>query len=101
MFLGHIISGDGIEVDMAKNNLAVDLPPPTCMKEVSSFLGHAGFYRHFIKDFTNIVKPLTNLLAKDMPFHFSEECLVAFTKLKEVLPVLPFCILPSGESHLS
>jgi len=83
--LGHIISRDGIEVDKAKTDLIVNLPPPTCVKEVRSFLGHVGFCRNFIKNFSKIAKPLTTLLAKDVPFHFSEECLVAFTKLKEAL----------------
>ena len=55
------------------------------MKEVQSFLGYANFYCHFIKDFSKITKPLSNLLAKDVPFHFSEECHEPFSKLKEAL----------------
>jgi len=55
------------------------------VKEVRYFSGHAGFYSHFIKDFSRIAKPLTNLLTKHMSFHFSEECLVTFTILKEAL----------------
>ena len=87
--LGHVISHNGIEVDKAKTNLIVNLPPPTSVKAVRSFLGHAGFYREFIKDFSRIAKPLTNLLAKDVPFHFSEECHVAFIKLKAALTSAP------------
>ena len=87
--LGHIISKDGMEVDKAKTDLIVNLPPPTYVKEVRSFLGHAGFYRGFIRDFSKIAKPLTNLLAKEVQFHFSEDCLVAFTKLKEALISAP------------
>ena len=83
--LHHIISRDGIEVDKAKIDLIVNLPPPTCVKEMRSFRRHASFYRHFIKDFSKIAKSLTNLLAKDMPFHFPDECLMAFTKFKEAL----------------
>ena len=59
------------------------------MKEVRSFFGHASFYCRFIRDFSKIAKPLTNLLAKEVPFHFSEECLVAFTKIKEALTSAP------------
>jgi len=66
--LGHIISRDGIEIDKAKTDLIVNLRPPICMKEVRSFVRHAGFYSCFIKDYNNMAKPLTNLLAKDMPF---------------------------------
>jgi len=83
--LVHVISKDGIEVDKAKTDLIVNLSPPTCVKEVRSFLGHAGFYRRFIRDFSNIAKSLSNLLAKEVPFHFSRDCLVAFTKLKKAL----------------
>ena len=59
------------------------------MKEVRSFFGHAGFYRQFIKDFSKIAKPLTNLLAKDVLFRFFDECHAAFSKLKEVLTSTP------------
>ena len=52
-------------------------------------MGHAGFYRRFIKDFSHIARPLTNLLAKDAPFNFDEECLVAFYTLKKALVSAP------------
>jgi len=86
---GHIISKDGLEVDKTKTDLIVNLLPPTCVKEVRSFLGHAGFYRHFTKDFSKIVKLLSNLLVKDVSFHFSDECLEVFSKLKEALTFAP------------
>ena len=79
--LGHIISRDGIKVDKAETDLIINLHPPTFVKKVRSFLGHAGFYRRFIKDFSKIAKSLSNLLAKDVSFHFSEECYDAFSKL--------------------
>ncbi|RVX01276.1 Retrovirus-related Pol polyprotein from transposon 297 [Vitis vinifera] len=60
--LGHIISKNGIEVDKAKVELIVKLPPPTNVKGIRQFLGHAGFYRRFIKDFSKISKPLCELL---------------------------------------
>jgi len=74
-----------VQVDKAETDLIVNLSPPTYVKKVTFFLGHAGFYRPFIKDFSRIVKPLTNLLAKNAPFHFSKECLVAFTKFNKAL----------------
>ncbi|XP_068638433.1 uncharacterized protein [Aristolochia californica] len=66
--LGHVVSKQGVEVDKVKVHLIANLPPPTSVKGVHSFLGHAGFYRHFIKDFSKISRPLTNLLAQDQDF---------------------------------
>ena len=63
--LGHRVLSKGIEVDMAKIYTIEKLPPPTNVKGIRSFLGHAGFYQRFIKDFLKIVKPLCNLLEKD------------------------------------
>ncbi|RVW86155.1 Retrovirus-related Pol polyprotein from transposon 17.6 [Vitis vinifera] len=62
--LGHIISEKGIEVDKAKVELIVKLPSPTTVKGVRQFLGHAGFYRRFIKDFSKLSKPLCELLLR-------------------------------------
>ncbi|KAJ9561139.1 hypothetical protein OSB04_006299 [Centaurea solstitialis] len=87
--LGHIVSNRGIEVDRAKIAVIEGLPPPTNVKGVRSFLGHAGFYRRFIKDFSKIARPLTELLAKDTPFSFNDSCLEAFEKLKKELTSAP------------
>jgi len=83
--LSHIISSEDIEVDKAKVNFIANLPLLTCVKNVWSFLGHASFYQRLIKDFSKITKALSVLLAKETPFHFIEECEVAFIKLKEAL----------------
>ena len=66
--LGHVISNKGIEVDKAKVELISKLPSPTNVKTVRQLLGHAGFYRRFIKDFSKIAKPLYKLLEKDTKF---------------------------------
>jgi len=87
--LGHIISRDEIKVDKAKTDLIVILSPLTCMKEVRSFPGYVGLYRRFIKDFSKIAKPLSNLLAKDVPIYFSKECRKPFSKLKKTLTSSP------------
>jgi len=89
IILGHVISDNEIEVDKAKTDMIVNLPPPTSVKAIRYFLRHIDFYRRFIKDFSEITKPLTNLLAKDVPFHFSEVSHVAFIKLKEALTSTP------------
>ena len=68
IILGHVISYDGIEVDKVKFDLIANLPPLTCVEDVRSSLGHAGFYRRFIQDFSKIAKLLTNLFAKDVLF---------------------------------
>ncbi|XP_062080896.1 uncharacterized protein LOC133785693 [Humulus lupulus] len=90
--LGHKVSKQGIEVDRAKIEVIEKLPPPTSVKSVRSFLGHAGFYRRFIKDFSKISKPLCNLLEKDTPFHFDEACLKAFEELKGRLVSTPIIV---------
>ena len=87
--LGHVISESGIEVDKAKIDLISNLPPPRSVKEIRSFLGHAGFYRRFTKDFSKISRPLCNLLAKDAPFVFDDECLHALKRLKTELTSAP------------
>jgi hypothetical protein len=87
--LGHVISQRGIEVDKAKVDLISNLPPPRTVKDVRSFLGHAGFYRRFIKDFSKIAKPMCKLLVKETPFIFYEECKQAFGALKKILTSTP------------
>ncbi|CAN6695191.1 unnamed protein product [Malus baccata var. baccata] len=87
--LGHIVSERGIEVDKSKIDLVRYLPSPTSVREVRSFLGHAGFYRRFIKDFSKISTPLCRLLQKDVSFEFNEECEKAFKHLKEMLTSAP------------
>ena len=87
--LGHSVSKRGIEVDKAKIEVIDKLPPPKSVKDIRSFLGHAGFYRRFIKDFSNIAKPLCKLLAKDAVFKFDDACLDAFNTLKRALVSAP------------
>ena len=70
MVLGHLVSEKGIEVEKAKIKEIKKLLPPKILKGIHSFLGHVGFYHHFIKGFSKITKPLTSLLSKDMPFVF-------------------------------
>ena len=111
--LGHIVSSIGIEVDKSKIELIVNLPTPKSVKGcdklkilqkaqiegsskilrminlLRSFLGHASFYRRFIKDFSVISKPLCNLLTKDNVFEWTEHCEKAFVNLKNLLTSAP------------
>ncbi|GJU72089.1 hypothetical protein Tco_1263494 [Tanacetum coccineum] len=89
--LGHKVSSTGLEVDKAKIDVILKLPP-TNIKGVRSFLGHAGFYRCFIEDFSKIARPLTKLLEKDTPFEFNGECQKAFGSLKEKLTCAPMIV---------
>src|SRR5262249_11900574 len=83
--LGHVISREGIAVDKAKIDVITSLPYPACVREIRSFLGHAGFYRRFIKDFSKLAQPMTKLLQKEVEFLFDEDCRRAFDSLKEHL----------------
>src|SRR3954463_12252622 len=87
--LGHKISARGTEVDKAKIEAIKRMPYPRDIKGIHSFLGHASFYRRFIKDFSKTSIPLTNILQKDVPFVFDEYCKEAFEVLKKALIPAP------------
>ena len=76
-------------MDKAKIEVIERLLPPTNVKGIRSFLGHAGFYRRFISNFSQIARPLTSLLAKDVPFQLTDECHKAFETLKKALVSAP------------
>ena len=87
--LGHKISAVGLEVDQAKVTIIRTLLPPTTVKGIRSFLRHDGFYRRFIKDSSNISRPLCRLLEKDANFDFDESCRYAFDEIKSRLVTAP------------
>jgi hypothetical protein len=101
IILGHLVSERGIEVDNAKIEVIKKLPPLVNIKGIRSLLGHARFYRRFIKDFSQIARPLTNLLAKDAPFEFTNECLTTFHTLKKSLISAPSSNHLIGRCRLS
>ena len=94
LYWGHRISERGIKVDKAKIETIEKLLPPSSVKGIRSFLCHVGFYRRFIKDFSKIAKPLSNLLVQGAPFEFDDQCLKAFLFLKENLVSTPIVIAP-------
>ena len=92
--LGHIIFERGIEVDKAKVELISKFPSSTNVKTVRQFLGHAGFYRRFIRDFSKIAKPLYKLLEKDAKFEWDAECQERFEEIKAYLTTAPIVRAP-------
>jgi hypothetical protein len=81
-YLGHIVSRDGIQPDPDKISAVKDFPVPKKVKDVRSFLGLANYYRRFIKEFSKIAKPLTQLLHKNVKFQWTEACQTTFDILK-------------------
>ena len=92
--LGHKISRRGIEVDRAKIEAIERLNPPTSVKGIRSFLGHVGFYRRFIKDFSKIAKPLCSFLESNRKFIFYKQCMTTFQALKTALTTTPIMSTP-------
>ena len=90
--MGHKISDVGLEVGQAKVDVIKNLKPPTTVKGIRSFLGHAGFYRRFIKDFSKISRPLCRLLEKYANFDFDESCRSVFEEIKSILVTSPIML---------
>lgn len=87
--LGHTISCQGLQVDPNKIALIKKVPPPQKVRDVRSFLGLAGYYRRFIKDFSKLTSPLFGLLAKDVEFNWTDDCQKALNELKNKLVSAP------------
>jgi hypothetical protein len=95
-FLGHVVSKDGVSVDPQKVEAIQKWPRPTSVTEIRSFLGLAGYYRQFIKDFSKISAPLTKLTQKHVVFKWNELCENSFQQLKDCLTSAPVLALPSS-----
>ncbi|KAL0395224.1 UNVERIFIED_CONTAM: Transposon Tf2-11 polyprotein [Sesamum latifolium] len=94
---GHVVSKEGVQPDPAKVRAILGWEPPKNVSEVRSFLGLAGYYRRFVKDFSVVAKPLTNLLKKNTPFNWNDRCAQSFEELKRRLTSAPILALPSGD----
>ena len=94
MFLGHVISKDGISVDPQKIEAVVNWPRPSNVTEVRSFLGLVGYYRRFVKDFSKIALPLTQLTQKGILFDWTDQRELTFQELKTRLVTAPILTLP-------
>ena len=93
-FLGYVVTPQGIEVDSSKIAAIREWPTPTTVTQIRSFLGLAGFYRRFVRDFSSIAAPLHELTKKDVPFAWSDSQEVAFSTLKDKLTQAPLLQLP-------
>ncbi|KAL0415856.1 UNVERIFIED_CONTAM: Retrovirus-related Pol polyprotein from transposon [Sesamum latifolium] len=96
-FLGHVVSKEGVQPDPIKVKAILEWEPPKNVSKVRSFLGLAGYYRRFVKDFSVVAKPLTNLLKKNAPFNWNDKCTQSFEELKKRLTSAPVLALPSGD----
>jgi hypothetical protein len=93
-YLGHIIDGDGIHVDSDKIKAIAEMKPPSDVKGIRSFLGACGYYRKFIKSYSTIAAPLTELTKKSVPFKWTDKCQHAFDELKNRLTSAPILVYP-------
>jgi hypothetical protein len=98
LFLGHIVSGKGLAVDPTKVAALKDFPVPQDVSHVRSFLGTTNYFRRFVRKYAEVVRPLTDLLKKDLPFNWSQECQQAFEQIKHLLTTAPVLVLPDWQS---
>ncbi|KAL4317959.1 hypothetical protein GQ457_18G010090 [Hibiscus cannabinus] len=101
VFLGHVVSSEGIWMDPKKVEAIVNWKQPTSVTEIRSFLGLAGYYRRFVSGFSKVAAPLTKLLQKGVKYEWSDARQQAFEKLKEALTNAPVLIQPvSGKEFV-
>ncbi|GBG65781.1 hypothetical protein CBR_g52372 [Chara braunii] len=93
-FLGYVVTRGGLRPDSRKVAAVKEAPVPTSLTQVRAFLGLASYYRRFIKGFAVIARPLTNLLRKEQPLHWDDECDQAFEALKDALVTTAILIRP-------
>src|SRR3954470_16380134 len=93
-FLGHVISQGGVAVDPTKIEAVINWERPSNVSEVRSFLGLAGYYRRFIKGFSQLALPMTRLTRKECPYDWDSGCEQSFMGLKERLTTAPVLIVP-------
>jgi len=98
-FLGYIIGSEGMKVDQEKIEKVKNFPIPKNVSELRSFIGLASYYRRFIKDFSKIAKPLTDLFQKERDYEWNTKQEESFEKLKEKLTTTPVLMFPDFEKE--
>jgi hypothetical protein len=93
-FLGHCVSGDGISMEADKIKSVLEWPVPTDVEQIQKFLGLAGYYRKFVKNFSSICTPISELLSKHIQFKWTERQQKAFETLKQAMTSAPILALP-------
>lgn len=101
LYLGHVVTAEGVKTDPSKVEAVKTWPTPTNPTDVRSFLGLASYYRRFIYQFSEVVKPLTNLTKKDQPFIWSSDCEKAFSTMKELLTTTPILAYPRRDAEFT
>lgn len=99
LFLGHIISGNGIATDPTKVAALQNFPVPTDVHKLRSFLGTCNYFRRFIRKYAEVVRPLTDLLKQSTAYEWSSKCQTAFDNIKHLLTTAPVLALPDWRSH--
>ncbi|XP_017635922.1 uncharacterized mitochondrial protein AtMg00860-like [Gossypium arboreum] len=94
--VGHVVSAEGIRVDPKKIEVIVQWKAPRIVSEVRSFQGLAGYYRRFVNEFLKIALPMTELLQKNVPFIWDDQCQRSFETLKQMLTKAPVLTLPES-----
>ena len=94
IFLGHVVGQGQVKPVTAKVGAIAHFPIPASRKELMRFLGMAGYYRKFCRNFSSVAAPLTNLLRKDQAYVWGDDCQEAFTKVKSLLLSAPVLVTP-------
>ena len=93
-FLGHVVSASSVSMNPEKVEVVMSWERPKSVIEIRSFLGLAGYYRRFIKDFSRLAAPMTRLTRKEVKFDWNDRCEEAFQELKRRLTTTPILIVP-------
>jgi hypothetical protein len=102
VLLGHIVCKQGFLFDPSQIAIIVDFPPPTSFKQLRTALGHIGYYKKYIKVYTQITTTMEKLLNKDCQFGWTDECQQSFDKLKKKMVIAPILVFAdwSKEFHV-